>query len=415
MEKQIRFELLDGLRSLSIFWLVGFHALWFLGFFIPGTEFIGILKRGLIPFLTFSGHYGVDIFFVLSGFLITNVLLIGWRKSEYGFLKDFYRRRAFRILPAYIFCAFVYCLFSSFIPFPSNNQNLWQNSLFINNYFPIRDQAFLWSWSLAIEEQFYILFPLVFIFAGGSLKKITKFSLCFLALALVVRGGYILTTGPWTKPPIHPIFDWNNFYLYFDKLYGRTHMRFGAIVLGVLARLFLEGRTIPDFLNRRRKLAEILTVISFLTFGFVVLKPVAIAMLGIHDTGLATFGLIFDRYLLSLAFSYLILYSVGKTKGKKTWWENLLSSPKWRLWADLSYSAFLLNPIVTSVVATVLKNRMQKITAGPLLLYISICYAVTFALSYLVYSLVERPFLRMGRNQKRPRVVSESTPVLSEH
>src|SRR5947208_2452901 len=103
---------------------------------------------------------GVDIFFVISGYLIASLLLKEHDRTGGIRLKKFYARRAFRVLPAYLIGL---CLTALILKERSNIGHAWANLLFINNFLPASWQAMGWSWSLAIEEQFYIVFPVALI------------------------------------------------------------------------------------------------------------------------------------------------------------------------------------------------------------------------------------------------------------
>ncbi|MBC7603147.1 MAG: acyltransferase, partial [Ramlibacter sp.] len=141
---------LDLLRSIAIIWVMLFHS------FVVG---------GLGPdweWLSRYGWMGVDIFFVLSGFLIgTQVLkpLASGGRLSFG---DFYLRRAFRILPAYWVVLAIYVLWPGFREAPQM-EPWWKFAGFYVNldidY--LKNTAFSHAWSLCVEEHFYLLFPLL--------------------------------------------------------------------------------------------------------------------------------------------------------------------------------------------------------------------------------------------------------------
>jgi len=176
---------IDGLRAIALISVVLFHA----GF--------GIFSGGFI---------GVDIFFVISGYLITFIILSEKEAGKFT-LKSFYERRARRILPALIFIT-ILCIptayflllpkdFRNFsqslvsVSFFSSNILFWQES----NYFDIASELkpLLHTWSLSIEEQFYIVFSLLILFIW-RLKKIYILSILILlavmSLVLSQLGSY---------------------------------------------------------------------------------------------------------------------------------------------------------------------------------------------------------------------------------
>lgn len=143
---------LDGVRGVAVLLVMAFHLSWSL----PDTT---LLARALKPIL-FKGWMGVDLFFVLSGYLIT-LGLIGGNHASLGLrFRDFYVRRSLRIFPLYyatIAIGSVICLLANVSP---PGAVFW---LYVQNYVQARDlDTEAWTghlWSLAIEEQFYLVWP----------------------------------------------------------------------------------------------------------------------------------------------------------------------------------------------------------------------------------------------------------------
>lgn len=135
-----------------------------------------------------SGFLGVDIFFVISGFVITKAIHGRKQRNAIQFLADFYHRRLKRIAPALIFCSLVTGVVTlAFIPTPNESINtgifgligasnlyLWKIS---SDYFSGNSElnTFLQTWSLGVEEQFYLLFPLITLIAGVTSTGPEKF------------------------------------------------------------------------------------------------------------------------------------------------------------------------------------------------------------------------------------------------
>lgn len=153
---------IDGLRALAVVPVIFFHA---------GFEMFG------------GGYIGVDVFFVISGYLITTILIEDIENDRFSILK-FYERRARRILPA-LFVVMAVCLpFSIMWMLPSQleyfSRSLIAVSLFVSNilfwresdYFgeASEEKPLLHTWSLAVEEQYYLIFPDFYSWHGGSVK-----------------------------------------------------------------------------------------------------------------------------------------------------------------------------------------------------------------------------------------------------
>ncbi|RYF45069.1 MAG: acyltransferase, partial [Comamonadaceae bacterium] len=173
---------IDGLRAIAVLAVVIFHASprW-----LPG------------------GFIGVDIFFVISGFLISGILLDGLARSDFSYA-DFYARRIRRIFPALSLVLSATFLFGWYILLPDEFRQLGKHVLastgFIANlafwneagYFDTAVEAkpLLHLWSLAVEEQFYILWPAVLIFAWRS-KRVFFWTLFAIVVSFVVNVALV--------------------------------------------------------------------------------------------------------------------------------------------------------------------------------------------------------------------------------
>jgi len=169
---------IDGIRGLSIILVLIFHS------------FPDILKSGFI---------GVDIFFVISGFVISKLIIRNFQDDTFSFI-DFYSRRIIRIFPALILVLVCTLIFGRLFLFNDEYINLAKHvvssSIFLSNFTLINESGYfdksslekplLHLWSLAIEEQFYILWPLILLF---FLKKNLK-NFIFLLIFFIIFTKY---------------------------------------------------------------------------------------------------------------------------------------------------------------------------------------------------------------------------------
>lgn len=172
---------IDGLRALAIVPVVLFHA---------------------FPTFFPAGFVGVDIFFVISGYLITRIILIEFQQQRFS-IKNFYARRIRRIFPALAFVLFTSLAFAWVMMTPHEFQKLGKHTAggvsFISNFMFMKEVGYFDSaadtkpllhlWSLAIEEQFYIFWPLLLWFLVKSSWRAGK---VFLALAL---ASFLMNVG----------------------------------------------------------------------------------------------------------------------------------------------------------------------------------------------------------------------------
>ena len=169
---------------------------------LRGISILAVLSFHLFPNFFKNGYLGVDIFFVISGYLITNQLLAMDSVSLGEYLKTFYFRRMKRIIPSAISVLIVTLVAAYFIlGIVTFVQNLdgakWANTFGANWYFLIENldyfatgnlHLFQHYWSLAIEEQFYLLWPLI-LFKSGRNRLIPS-ALFLTSLALFSISGY---------------------------------------------------------------------------------------------------------------------------------------------------------------------------------------------------------------------------------
>jgi peptidoglycan/LPS O-acetylase OafA/YrhL len=199
---------LDGWRMVSISLVLLAHCVYATGFpenLQPGLDWFGL------------GDLGVRFFFVISGFLITWLLLQEQEKHAAISLKNFYIRRALRILPVY----FLYLFILGFLTRYSQSTSAWlANLTFTTNFF--------WSpfptahlWSLGVEEQFYLLWPWFLVMAFNQKESGSK--LLRLLLVPLVAAPFVrmMDCKQWYPQPLHHLFQNGSFFERSDSLaYG---------------------------------------------------------------------------------------------------------------------------------------------------------------------------------------------------
>ena len=167
----------DGLRALAVVPVILYHA------GLPGTS---------------GGFLGVDVFFVISGYLITTIIISEIDQKGSFSLANFYERRARRILPALVAMSLMTLIIAPFVLTPDQlkdvGQSVFATAVFASNYFfyweidyfnPFASQApLLHTWSLAVEEQFYLFFPLLLLGAKALGGRYTALILLIFALSL---------------------------------------------------------------------------------------------------------------------------------------------------------------------------------------------------------------------------------------
>ena len=187
-KKSPYFHSLDGLRSIACILVIIAHS-----FSVYRNAKMGELNNPLKTFLDL-GHEGVSLFFVLSGFLITYLLIKEFKINKRINLLHFYIRRTLRIWPLFylvvLYALFVYPLICLFLNLNHDqNGNILMNLIFLNNFDLLTltengnigfNQQLQITWSVAIEEQFYLIWPLIFILMARTKKYFVVFFSLFL-------------------------------------------------------------------------------------------------------------------------------------------------------------------------------------------------------------------------------------------
>ncbi len=180
----------DGLRALAIFLVFGYHIF----------ENETLTLYGFTPFS--GGFIGVDIFFVISGYLITLIIINEYKTKQFNFF-SFMFRRIRRIVPALLLLSFFILLLGIFLLLPMNlidiSYSFLSLSVFFSNFYFFLSgknysaleqfpQPFIHSWSLSVEWQFYLLFPFFLLFILKKIKKKKRF------IHISILISFVLTT-----------------------------------------------------------------------------------------------------------------------------------------------------------------------------------------------------------------------------
>lgn len=353
---------LDGVRGIAILLVTLYRftkewdptAHWVLGFSETYSEF---------------GQRGVDLFFVLSGFLITGILLDTKHARDY--FKNFIVRRALRIFPLY-FSALAVCLFilppvlaTNVFDLPRSNQLfLWT---YTSNFYMTWTNSWCFGpldhfWSLAVEEHFYLVWPaVVFFFSSKALIRISLamiFVVCITRAAVALNPEYALAVDTFS------IF------------------RCDALMLGaVLAAAMRNGLS-----------SDTVTAVSKHLLSVLIVACLVVVLAGYRWLGLThtLFGLLWVALLAAVV-----------TRSRSHRLSRYLRSP-WLQWlGKYSYGMYVIQlPVVTLLPLSWIASQMPWLGNASLFLsvaYVVALFAATSALAFVSYHLLEKPFLNMKR------------------
>jgi peptidoglycan/LPS O-acetylase OafA/YrhL len=348
----------DGLRAIAVFFVMIYHGSY------------GILKGGWI---------GVDIFFVLSGYLITSIL-----KNEYIItgkinLKLFYVRRLLRLLPALVICIILCNLVWNYITLPPEASRLIATlaSLFYasNIFHPLASGPLGFVWSLSVEEHFYFLWPLALatIFLAWSLNKQVKM-ICILILFVFSFRIFV-----------HNYLDDMQFGILVIDSYRFTFCRFDTILLGALLAI------IPPL--KLQQISVIFSIKSVILITCVLMTAVVIALS--NDNAYWRNGGFILTNLLCVSTVLFALHSPN----------NLVLSNQLTQWLGRrSYGIYLYH----TPIFLILENFREAGNHINLLVIMFFRFLLTMLIAEFSFRYIEQPIIKKYSPKVVPQTICEA-------
>jgi peptidoglycan/LPS O-acetylase OafA/YrhL len=361
---------LDLVRALAIAWVMLYHAsiLWH----VPGDAWI-------VRF----GWMGVDLFFVLSGFLIAGQLLRPWARGSAPNYPRFITRRLLRTVPAYLVVLGLYF----FVPWLRDGvemQPLWQFLTFTQNLAldPTPRKVFSHAWSLCVEEQFYLVFPLVVAWLAlrPSATKVTATLVAVLLFGIGIRG-YLWTHGVATTS--HGITTLNDS-RFMSLIYYPTWSRLDGLLAGVVVALIQTFR--PLWWRRLTARANLLSLCGATGIA------VSMAFFGDQIAGLT--ATLFGYPLVAASAALLVVAGSDRHSVMGRY-----AIPGTQALATGAYSFYLTHKMVYHAVQELGRHGSADLRRYELALALLAAVLVGSAL----YWSVERPFLKLRDRLTHPR------------
>jgi peptidoglycan/LPS O-acetylase OafA/YrhL len=352
---------LDHLRALAIILVFFFHY----GRLFPHPEWTNAISK--------FGWTGVDLFFVLSGYLIASQLFVKIARGEGVLLKEFFIKRFFRIIPAYAVVVAVYFCF----PYVREREALaplWKYLTFTQNLgLDISSQGtFSHAWSLCIEEQFYLFLPLI-LFALVRFKRVNK---GFWVLFILFLFGFAIRLYSYqTLVAVHG--DGDSFWLYWYKwIYYPTYCRLDGLLAGVSIAAVLQFY--PALKDRTSKYGNGLLATSLL-----ILTGAYFVCLDESSFGASVFGF----PLVSIGYGVMVLGAISPSSFLFRFKSSVSATI-----AALSYAVYLIHKMVIHVTQEQFASDVIAEDGNGMFL---ICIVTSLLGAFLLNQLVEKPFLKL--------------------
>jgi len=369
-----RIPALDGLRGVAILLVLLRHAV----FGVSSVQGIETHSRLTFLFLAMGQltWSGVDLFFVLSGFLIGGILLDV--RSSPRYFQTFYLRRAYRILPLYFLVIGLSLLphlaaefsaaraaHTSPLPMP-----WWVYALFVQNFWMAHLGTFGPSgigitWSLAIEEQFYLTIPLV-------IRKVRPRNLLIVLLMVIV-------CAPWLRVLLHSS-------MAFPGLasYVLTPARADGLSLGVLAALLVRNPTFWNWLRSHRLILWQITILFFLGTCYMTWQGYDALSLPMTTWGFSW-----------LAVFYTCILLIATLPGDGIVPRILQNNALMRL-GTLAYCSYLVHVAIMNALRHPLRVHFPQYPVAAWLTGGVLGMVLTLLIAALSYKYFEKPLLRRG-------------------
>lgn len=355
-----RLKEIDGLRGVAILLVLSFHYL--NNQLVDNADFTSKLLAKLTGF----GWVGVDLFFVLSGFLIGSILI--YNKGAKNYFKTFYLRRIVRIIPNYFLLLFVFGFIFN-LPFFKGNYFLssrgeipyWSYFAMVHNFYMayfnnFGNRALSITWSIGIEEQFYILFPfLTFYLKDRYLPFILG---AFVISSIIIRASY----STWMPQ------------------YVLLPSRMDGLSIGFLVAYCHQNGILE------RKKTIVLKASQWVIFGSILFS--AFLYFRFNDLGPI------KHTLFSMFFSGVLVFTLLR---KDSRFSNFLQTKTLTWIGTISYSLYLFHYVILGLVYHINGKQGIGITNINDIALTVIALTLSLGFSFLVYRFLEKPMVNLGK------------------
>jgi len=388
------FDHLDGMRGFASVIVFFYHAFIYLDPFRRGVQW-----PDWFLYVVNGAWSGIDIFFVLSGFLVGRILIRQLFETRSIHYRRFLIRRSLRIFPAYYLVLVVTVLFIARVQygefpalFASSDWELlrfrsWANFLYVSNYvYPgYQPNVMNWGWSLCVEEHFYLVLPLLL----WGMFRLRSPALHLAVLGLCIAGPLLTRAIQFHSTPGIGVLD----------LYYYSHTRFDEIFVGVLIAYLYVGHY-----ERLKVFAEK-------------------AGSGLWIVGLACYGaawrwggllgnselqVVWQFSLFALGSGLLVINGLF-LRNRVT---RLFAHPAWYPLARISYGTYLIHPFMLFVMMSLYRDWWghRVIGMGEFFAFFMVGFVLTSLMAALMFLLLERPLLDYGARWNRRLEESQESP-----
>jgi len=371
---KVYFKNLDGIRFIAAFLVVLHHAFFFKLGYSPGSHYLNHILED-------AGRMGVNLFFVLSGFLISYLLFIEKDNTQTISYRNFYIRRILRIWPLYLVYGSMLIFLSPYILSKMGlGANIDFSTMLINFLFlllfavnmqlafcPPNSGIFEISWSVCIEEQFYLIWPII-------MNRFRNHLLQVYVVMVLIR--LLLRILCFVIPEFYPVS--------FDKLVSMNYL----LIFDKLD-LFGGGMFVAWFYYNRERYQDIYRKIMHpaVQISMIIITIAYSLSLIPLPWGLSYFG---DHLIVTILFGHLILTAIAENSVLN------LENTVMKTLGKISYGIYLFHTAICQIVLTIFRKYFRNPDLRLLydVGYPFLCTLITCILAYISYEYFEKVFLR---------------------
>ena len=336
---------LDGMRAIAVTMVIFGHSSWF----FP----VSIRANSLFSDALGNGGNGVAIFFVLSGFLITDILLKEFEKTHTVSLKRFYFRRSLRIFPAFYFYLAVMGVLWALHRIPEQPRSFAISATYLWSCFPHPQGYFIQhTWSLSVEEIFYLFWPALLVLLHNRSRAVTAAATAVIAMPFVRILVYL------SAPSMRGM----EYYMVYGWL--------DTMMVGCLLALLSRRPTFQTWKNRLLNGWTVAGMAFFVFYANVRLKH------WMHSPYRGFYDLGFSPFLSSLCIAGVLMYVMEHADSPVG---RVLNLPIMRRIGVMSYSLYLWQQLFLS-------QELRLLPLG----YVFLLLTATFS-----FYVIEQPCLRL--------------------
>ena len=394
-----RYAVIDGLRALAMLWVLNFHSMFGVTKILDRGELTEFMQSFPLAFnILWQGDKAVDVFFIVSGFLI-GLFLYRDMKFEGGIrFKRFYSRRLLRIVPVYLFVLGLYFAVGYRTDFPQ----LITNLLFVSNLLPSHYEVVHVSWTLMIEMQFYFLAPFFVVAFMKSGRPVLVMAFMFLIAFYFRYQALILRPDGWEPEFYEIVFGDVEGRSLWLAIYENIYTRYAPLVLGLfISYHYVFNRdAVVSWFNNNQKLRYLIMLAGLSLVAYTTIDGLHNPLSSYYESFQPLDNLYyytFNRNFFSLGCAILI-FDMMFMPIKHNILSRFLAMRIWYPISQVVFPFYLIHSFLVVVAGIIVfgttnLDHIHMVSLFEVFGITIIATILTFILAIPIHVFIERPFM----------------------